>query len=81
MAIVTVRVDEETKKRMERLRHINWSEVLREAITQRINREQGRHLAKAVLLNDQLRRKAPKGWDSVEVIRYWRDHRYGRGRR
>jgi hypothetical protein len=79
MAIVTVRIDEETKRKMKRLRHINWSGVLREAVNRKIEQEEGRNLASAVLLNDGLRRKAPKGWNSVEVIRYWREHRFGRG--
>ncbi len=78
MAIVTLRVDEEMKRKMERQRHINWSEVLREAINRKLGQEGGRNLAKALLINDDLRRKAPRGWDSVKVIRYWREHRYGR---
>jgi Arc/MetJ-type ribon-helix-helix transcriptional regulator len=78
MSIVTVRVDERTKKKMSELRHVNWSSVLREAIEKKLEQEGDRDLAKALLANDKLRRKAPPGWDSIKVIRYWREHRYGR---
>lgn len=78
MAIVTVRVDEETKRRMEELVQINWSEILRESIRRKLTDEEGRNLAKAVVITNQLQRSAPKGWDSVRTIRYWREHRYGR---
>ncbi len=61
------------------LRNINWSEVVREAILRRLELEEKRNLAKAVLLNEELRREAPKDWNSVEVIRFWREHRYGAG--
>ena len=80
MSIVTVRVDEETKKRMNRLRHVNWSGVLRDAIDRKLNEESSRDLAQAVLLTDKVRKKAPPGWNSTEVIRYWREHHYGRNR-
>ncbi len=80
MAVVTVRVDEETKRRMEELGEINWSEVLRDGIRRKLKEEEGRNLARAVVLNDRLQRPAPKGWDTVRALRDWREHRYGRGR-
>ena len=76
MAVVSVRVDPETKKKMEAYKHINWSEVIREAIRERLRAEE-RNLARAVIINEKLRKKAPKGWNSTEVIRFWREHRYG----
>lgn len=79
MAVISVRVDPETKRKMEAYKHINWSEVVREAIRERLRAEE-RSLVRAVLLNEKLRRKAPKGWSSVEVVRYWREHRYGKPR-
>jgi len=79
MSIVTVRVDEETKKKMSRMRHVNWSSVLREAIDKKLA-ESNRDLASAVLTTDKLRKIAPSGWNSVEVIRFWREHRYGKNR-
>ncbi len=78
MAIVTLRVDEEMKRRMEGLGQINWSEVLRESIRRKLKEEEGRNLAKAVVITDQLQKTAPKRWDTVRTIRYWREHRYGR---
>jgi len=75
MPLVTVRVDERLKREMERLSHINWSEVIREALERKVKEESGRSLAEAVLLNEKLRKKAPEGWDSAEVIRAWRRRR------
>ncbi|MDF2954490.1 hypothetical protein [Candidatus Alkanophaga liquidiphilum] len=72
MPLVTVRVDERLKREMERLSHINWSEVVRKALERKVKEESGRNLAEAVLLNEKLRKKAPEGWDSAEVIRAWR---------
>lgn len=54
---------------------VNWSAYLREVISQRVKQESERNVAEAVLLNEKLRRKAPKGWDSTKVIREWRDRR------
>ena len=73
MAIVTVRVDEETRRRMKRKRGTNWNATLGEAIAAKLKEEEGKNLARAVVLNEALRRKAKKGWNSVEVIRYWRE--------
>jgi hypothetical protein len=79
MSIVTVRVDEETKKKMNELGHVNWSGVLREAIQRKLEQEKDRDLAKAVILNEKVKRAAPAGWDSAKTIRYWRERRYGPG--
>ena len=54
---------------------VNWSAYLREVISQRVKQESERNVAEAVLLNERLRRKAPKGWDSTRVIRDWRNRR------
>ena len=80
MSIVTVRVDGETKKKMSSMRHVNWSSVLRDAIDKKLAQESNRDLASAVLTTDKLRKKAPSGWNSVEVIRSWRERRYGKSR-
>ncbi|MEX2715905.1 MAG: hypothetical protein Q6353_017030 [Candidatus Sigynarchaeum springense] len=34
-------------------------------------------MAKAVLLNDQVRKKAPRDFDSVKIIKEFRNKRYG----
>jgi Arc/MetJ-type ribon-helix-helix transcriptional regulator len=72
MKTLTVKVDEELRERMKKLKHVNWSEVIRESIRRKIEEENGRNIAEAVLLNEKLRKPAPKGWDSAKVIREWR---------
>lgn len=72
MKTLTVKVDEELREQMKKLRHVNWSEVIREAIRKKIEEENGRNIAEAVLINERLRRAAPDGWDSAKVIREWR---------
>ena len=73
MPLITVRVDEETKRRMEELKHINWSRVIREAILKTLNDERSRNLAKAVLLNERNLVKPKPGWRSVDEVRRWRE--------
>ena len=75
MSTITVRVDPEVKRRMRRLSYVNWSEVVREAILRRLEEEERRRMAEALLINERLRRRAPEGWSSVEVIRRWRRQR------
>jgi Arc/MetJ-type ribon-helix-helix transcriptional regulator len=76
MSTISVRIDENLKKSMESLNYINWSEILRQAIMKVIQNERQRDMAKAVLLNDQVRKKAPKGFDSVKIIRESREQRF-----
>lgn len=75
MATITVRIDPEIKKRMKKYSHINWSEVVRRAIIEKLREVEKRDLAKALLINEKLKRKAPEGWDSTEVIKLWRRRR------
>jgi Arc/MetJ-type ribon-helix-helix transcriptional regulator len=72
MPLVTVRVDDELKQAMEKLKYLNWSEVIRETVEHKIKEKGSTNLAEAVLLNERLRKKAPEGWDSTSVIRVWR---------
>jgi len=74
---ISVRVPEEIKEKMQELKHINWSERIRELILKIIEQEENKNLAKALLMNEELVKEAPEGWDSTELIRYWRDNRYG----
>jgi len=55
---------------------IDWSEVIREAVKWKIKEEGGMNIAEAVLLNERLRKKAPKGLDSARVIKAWRARRF-----
>ncbi|RLG04149.1 MAG: VapB-type antitoxin [Thaumarchaeota archaeon] len=66
---------------MERLRHINWSEVVRRAIEEAVRREESKlrerdkaRMRAAVIRTDKLRRLVP-GWSSVEEIRRWRERK------
>lgn len=67
-----VRISPEIKKLMRKYRYINWSEIVREAILNKIQEEEKKNLAEALLINEKLRRKAPKNWDSTKVIKKWR---------
>ncbi|MCS4539828.1 MAG: hypothetical protein HYU03_03950 [Thaumarchaeota archaeon] len=73
MSIITVRVDRQTKKKMEQFKDVNWSEVVRKAIREKIEGTRRSNLALAVLLNERIRLKAPMGYNSTSVIREWRD--------
>jgi hypothetical protein len=75
MSVIMIRVDDQTREKMNKLSHVNWSRVLRDAIDKKLAEESSRNLAMAVLLNDKVKKRAPPGWDSVETIRYWREHR------
>ncbi len=79
MEVVSVRVDSKMRKKMRSLSHVNWSEVIRRAIGQKIREEELERrnlsfesLRLAAKLTDELRRPSP-GWRSEEEIRKWRD--------
>lgn len=76
MTTVSVRIDPELKKEMEKLNHLNWSEIIRQAIKKRLKNESEKNLAKAVLINDKLRKEAPEGFNSTELIRKFREKRH-----
>ncbi len=42
--IISARVDEKTRRRIKELPHINWNEVIREAIADRLKREERREV-------------------------------------
>ena len=78
MDVVSIRVDEKIRKKMRSLSHVNWSEVIREAIRDKVLEEEIEErrldpssLADAARLTDELRRPS-SGWSSVEEIRKWR---------
>ena len=75
MSTITVRIDPEIKKRMKKYSYINWSEVVRKAILEKLHEEERKNIAEALLINEKLKRKAPEGWDSTEVIKSWRRRR------
>ncbi|MCX8188225.1 MAG: hypothetical protein N3F64_00770 [Nitrososphaeria archaeon] len=71
--MITVRVDDELKRRMSRFKNVNWSEVIRKAILDVLKREEERNLAIALLLNEKNVITPDEGFSSVEVIRKWRE--------
>jgi Arc/MetJ-type ribon-helix-helix transcriptional regulator len=74
MTRTSISLPEDLKREMDAA-GVNWSAYLRDAISERLKWETERNVAEAVLINEKLRRKAPKGWDSGRVIREWRDRR------
>lgn len=58
----------------ERMSHVggNWSEMIREMISQKIEEGGRSDMAEAVILNERVKRPALKGWNSVDVIKQWR---------
>lgn len=81
MKVVSVKVDTKVKEKMKKLAHVNWSQVIREAIAGKIEEEERKAreidselLIEAARMTDTIR-KAVKGWSSVEEIRRWREAR------
>jgi len=79
--VVSFRISKELKERMDRLKHINWSEVVRRAIYEVVIREEARlrekdvmRLRRAVQKSEELSRRV-EGWSSVEEIRRWRERK------
>ena len=67
------------------LPELNWSEIVREAIENRIasegrkakDREKIRAASKTQdRIAETLSGRYPRNWKGTEVIRYWREHRY-----
>jgi len=79
--VVSFRIDRKIKRKMDELKHINWSEIVRRAIIEAIRREETKNRKKdltkvrrAALRSERLSRKVD-GWSSVEEIRRWRERR------
>ena len=83
MPVITLRVDDQLKRKMEQMSDVNWSEVARKAFEQKITESELWQPIDVKLLReaskdiDSLRRNA-RGWDSTAEIRRWRerDQRY-----
>lgn len=78
MTNISVRIDPELKERMDKFKDLNWSAVIRNAIKERIEAETERNLAKAVLINERIIKKAPKDFNSSDIIRRFREERYSK---
>ena len=82
--VVSVKVDDDTKRRMDGLRDLNWSEVVRTAIQRRleaeealrkpVDRARAKRAGRAI---DRLRQSLPAGdYDLAKEIRKWRDRNF-----
>ncbi len=83
---ITIRIPEDLKKRMSRIKGVNWSEVVRRAILDKVKVEEKLRdknwnlVTEAVQQADKLRmsletRHGKCDYDSAETIRYWRNRR------
>jgi len=69
---ITVRIPRELKERMDRFSHVNWSDVVRRALEERVREEEVKW---ALGVMDKVSRKARPGKPLAEVIRESRDRR------
>ena len=58
------------------LNYLNWSEIIRNAIKKEIQNEMETNLAKAILLNEKIRKKAHENFNSTDIIRHFREERH-----
>ncbi|MGV9172913.1 MAG: hypothetical protein ACOC44_08355 [Promethearchaeia archaeon] len=76
MVTISVRISPELKKKMEKFKQINWSEIMRSAIKREIKSHTKSNRAKAVLINEKIRKKAPENFNSANIIRHFREERH-----
>ena len=81
MPTMSVKIPETLKKRIEKLAHINWSEVMRSAIIKRVEEEEKRirdrdqkMIDQSSQKMDQLRRNAQG--NTTKELRAWREIRH-----
>ena len=67
----TITLPASLKQRMDQTR-VDWSQEIREMISERVEEEGEPDMAEAVILNERVKRAAPKGWNSSDVIKKWR---------
>jgi hypothetical protein len=79
---MSVRIDSETKHRMEDLGDVNWAEVIRRAVRERIELEDElrrpvnrRRTLRAMRAMDDIRSRTNGRFDSTKEIRKWRNSR------
>jgi hypothetical protein len=86
LVLVTVRVPEQLRKEMRKLKSVNWSELLRDAMKSRIELEHRTTTrdwekiregsSKADKVYKEMERKYGQiNFNSAETIRYWREIR------
>ena len=67
----TITIPASLKEKMSQA-DVNWSEAIREMVTERLEDEGQPDMTEAVILNERVRRPAPGGWSSLQVIKEWR---------
>lgn len=81
MATVSFRVPEELKERMEEHDEINWSALLRRSLEEEIGDLEDPGVTRALATSERLSREIDPAdvgeGDTAEVIREFRDARYG----
>ena len=76
---ILIKIDKNKKRQMKKL-DLNWSAEIRDFIDSRLKASPERNLALAVALNDRLfRRSKAKKINSTQIIRKFREERYGPG--
>lgn len=82
MATVSFRVPEEMKQQLEEHEEINWSAVLRQHLADELEALETKNIAHAVATSERLSQTIDKdavsGQNTAQVIREFRDARYGR---
>ncbi|MEM1976940.1 MAG: VapB-type antitoxin [Nitrososphaerota archaeon] len=85
MSVVSFRVDKRLKARMDRLRHINWSELLRRYVESVVEQEERKlrsakdplAIKRAVEEMDRLAKISEgSGWIAEEEVIRWRRKRF-----
>ena len=82
MPIISIRVDDELKKKMDELSYINWSEVIRRKIEEVIEEERKKKIKKDYKRIAEASLKSYEfflnygGKKSEEVVREWRDRNW-----
>lgn len=81
MATVSFRVPPDLKEKMDEYEDINWSAILRRHLENEIATRESRNLAHAVATSDRLSQQidatAIANKNTADVIRRFRDTRYG----
>ena len=81
MATVSVRVPDELKEKMDEHDTINWSAVIRANLEEEIERLESRSTGHAVATSERLSNEISEervaDQNTAEIIREWRNKRYG----
>ncbi len=80
---MTFKVNDKLRQRMRKFAHVNWSEVARSAIEERLRLEENLEkqslnletLERAIAVQDSVRAKSSGQWSLSKEIRRWREPR------